>query len=215
MLAYAPRPERRRFSPSMLALIAAGHAVAIAVVMSAKMDVPDRWMPERTEVRLVPLPPEPAEVPPEPDRRTEMPDSRIDNPPTPLPPIPSDGPLVDPIPFPLPDPGPAIGTGSDPAPLRDPPIARTGPRFATPAHLVKPPYPEDKRRLDQEARLRLRLSIDANGRVIAVEPVGKVDPTFFEAARRHILKAWRYQPATEDGSAIASSTVITLQFELD
>ena len=41
-----------------------------------------------------------------------------------------------------------------------------------------------------------------------------VDPSFLAAARKHLLAHWRYAPATEDGRAIASSTVITLRFEL-
>ena len=68
---------------------------------------------------------------------------------------------------------------------------------------------------DEEASLRLRLSIDARGRVVAVEPVGSADRAFLAAARRHLLAHWRYQPATEDGRAVASTTVITLRFELD
>jgi len=112
-------------------------------------------------------------------------------------------------------PGPVIGSGADPLPAPDPPLARTGPRFATPDHALRPPYPEEKRRLEQEATLRLKLTIDPRGRVIAVDSVGPANPSFLEAARRHILKAWRYKPATESGKAIASSTVITLKFELN
>ena len=41
----------------------------------------------------------------------------------------------------------------------------------------------------EEASLRLALTIDARGRVTAVEPVGAADPTFLAAARRHILRA--------------------------
>jgi hypothetical protein len=35
------------------------------------------------------------------------------------------------------------------------------------------------------------------------------------SARRHLSAHWRYQPATENGRPVASSTVITLQFRLD
>lgn len=215
MLAYAPRPERRRFSPSALSLIIAAHAVAIVAVMSARMEAPTTWDPGRIDVTFVPLPPEPKPVPPEPRANGRPTESRIDVPVPVIPPMPSPGPIVDQVPIPLPNPGLGIGAGTDPIPVPGPPVARTGPRFATPAHLLKPPYPEDRRRLEQEAVLKLRLSIDERGRVVAVEPVGRADPAFFEAARRHILKAWRYKPATEGGQAIASSTVITLQFELD
>ena len=65
-----------------------------------------------------------------------------------------------------------------------------------------------------EASLRLRLGIDERGRVVSVEPVGRADPTFLAAARRHILRVWRYQPAMEGAKAVPSTTTITLKFEL-
>ena len=71
------------------------------------------------------------------------------------------------------------------------------------------------RRTEEEAVLRLRLSIDPRGRVTAVEPVGAADPAFLASARSHLLRYWRYRPATEDGRAVASSLVITLRFELE
>jgi protein TonB len=80
---------------------------------------------------------------------------------------------------------------------------------------MRPPYPPSKIRSEEEALLTLRLSIDPRGRVVAVEPLGRTDPAFLAAARRHLIAHWRYSPATEDGRAIASSTVITLRFQLD
>jgi protein TonB len=68
--------------------------------------------------------------------------------------------------------------------------------------------------LEEEATLRLRLTIDTGGRVTAVEPVGAADPSFLEAARRHILRAWRYKPAMEDGVAVPSTITINLSFRL-
>ena len=92
---------------------------------------------------------------------------------------------------------------------------RIAARIATPDSALKPPYPLDKRRAEEEATLRLKLSIDTRGRVTAVEPIGAADPSFLEAARRHIIRAWRYTPATEDGVAMPSSTVINLSFRLE
>jgi protein TonB len=63
--------------------------------------------------------------------------------------------------------------------------------------------------------LRLRLTIDERGRVVAVEPVGKSDRVFLEAARRYLVAHWRYRPASEDGRAVATSIVIALRFQLD
>ena len=118
--------------------------------------------------------------------------------------------------MPLPGPPSLPGvqpSGPGPQVVADP--VRTGPRFATSASELRPPYPEAKRRLEEEAVLKLRLSIDPRGRITAVEPVGSADPAFLQSARRHIIAHWRYTPATEDGRAVASSTVITLRFELD
>ena len=214
MLAYAPRRQRRRFNPPALALIIGAHAAAIVAVMSARLDLPDKWKSAPTDVTFVPLPPEPQPDPqPQADPRPSR--SAIDTPAPIVDTQPSPAPPVDALPMP-PDPGPLIGNGMDPAPLPKPvPIVRSGPRFVTPEADVRPPYPEAKRALEQEATLRLRLSIDERGRVVAVEPVGKADATFLAAARRHILRAWRYRPAMEGDRAIASTTVITLQFKLD
>lgn len=212
MLAYAPRPERRRLRPSALALIVGVHAVAILAVMSARMDVIAPRDPPIV-VETIPLPPEPK--PHEPEPKAEQPANQPLFVPKPfIPPLPlPDRPTVEPTPRPY-DPGPLIGNGMGPAPLPQP-LVRTGPRFATPDALLRPPYPEEKRRLEQEATLKLRLTIDERGRVVAVEPVGRADPAFLAAARRHILKAWRYKPAMEGDMAVASATVITLRFELD
>jgi len=149
--------------------------------------------------------------PPQPSQR-----SNIDTP-TILVPIPApDLPDVDttPMPLPLPDPGPAIGPGIDTHVTPTPPV-RVGPRFRTSEADVKPPYPPSKLRDEEEATLKLRLSIDARGRVIAVDPVGPADPVFLAAARKHVMARWRYQPATEDGRPVATTTTITLHFELN
>jgi protein TonB len=212
MLAYAPRRERRRFSPAALALILGAHAVAIVAVINARMDVIRRELPP-TIIDFIPIDP-PAPEPPKPQQQQHpatkthftAPTPRFDPPPLP-------GPTADPF---QPQPLPLPGTGTDPLPPPKPtPIVHTGPRFATPADDVRPPYPEAMRALEKEAVLRLRLSIDERGRVTAVEPVGKAEPAFLAAARRHIIKAWRYTPAMEGERAIASTTVVTLEFRLD
>lgn len=211
MLAYAPRPERRRLQPSALALIVGAHVVAILAVMSAKMEaVPDREKP--IVVTTIPIPPEPQPQDPPPQTPNPAPtpftapDAFV-----PLPPLP--GPTADPLP-PQPLPGPAAGTGAGMNPLPTP-IVRKGPRFTTPPDDVRPPYPDLMRAQERETVLRLRLAIDERGRVVAVDPLGKAEPAFLAAARRHILKAWRYVPAMEGDHAIPSTTVITLEFKLD
>jgi protein TonB len=221
MPVYASTPgfPARRRHPSALLLIVGGHAVLIAAVMTAKMDLPTKFIPDITRVRLLPSdppPPDPLPPPPKPER-TPPQDSRFDRPDIVVPTPALDGPVVTDPPLPLPpNPGP-IGSSADPTPPQPMPVlpVRVGPRFVTPQHLIEPPYPADKQRLEEEAVLRLKLSIDERGRVVAVEPVGRTDRSFLEAARRHLIANWRYKPATEDGKAIASSTVITLTFRIE
>lgn len=217
MSVYAPVPayaDRKRH-PRALMLIVAGHAALLAAVMTAKIDISGTFTPTKTDVKLIPVPPEPAQNPPEPKQAPRQ--SVIDTVPRVVPVPQPNLPRLDttPMPLPLPDPGLVIGPVPSPDTRPAPVPVRTGPRFITPDSRLKPPYPQQKLRLEEEAVLRLRLSIDERGRVAAVEPVGRTDPVFLAAARRHLIAHWRYQPATEDGRAVASSTVITLRFQLE
>ena len=220
MLAYAPdnSPAARTASPRALLLVVTGHAALLALVLTARGEMPDIRKFDPTEVIFIdpvkpPPPPPPQPTPPRSDVR-----SVIDTPtvliPTPLPtpqPLDRGPPVADPTPF--------AGNAVDPRPLPIPdlpqPIVRKAARFVTPADDVRPPYPASKQRMAEEASLRLALQIDERGRVTSVTPVGAADPVFLEAARRHILKRWRYAPATEGGSAVASRITITLRFELE
>lgn len=220
MTVYAPTPgfADHRPHPRTLVLIVAGHAALIAAVMAAKTDIPQRIFNRPTVVELIPLDKPPPDQPqPQPQPRDQATQPLPNQPlrevqlPTPthdviattpmLSEIPlANGPVIEPV-------GPVTATTPQPV--------RTGPRFATPASELRPPYPESKRRLEEEAVLKLRLSIDDRGRITAVEPVGNADPAFLQSARRHIIAHWRYKPAMEGDRAVASSTVITLRFELD
>jgi protein TonB len=214
MSVYAPIPafaERKRH-PRALLFIVAAHGLAIAAVMTAKMDLPNPFDPVVTRVELVPEPEVPPENPP-PQQRTDPHESMVGRVPAIVPGPRPDVPAVDVMPIPTPGPGPVIL----PTPNIDSNVSpvRVGPRFITPEWDIKPPYPQQKLRLEEEAVLQLRLAIDERGRVTAVEPVGPADPVFLAAARRHLVSRWRYKPATEDGRAIATSTVITLRFRLE
>lgn len=206
--------------PRALMFIVGGHAVLVAAVMTAKMEVIPALNPTKTVVELIedvkPPPPPPEPAPPKPEHPVHPRDSQIDLQ-KPIVPILTQDPVEFAASLPqIPSHG-AIGSGTEsianPTPKLDP--VRVAARFVTPDSLLRPPYPEDKRRMEEEGTLKLRLSIDERGRVIAVEPVGKVDRSFFEAARKHLLAKWRYKPATVDGRAVPTSTVITLRFELE
>jgi protein TonB len=220
MPVYAPTSgfaDQRRH-PRALLLIVGVHAVLIGAVMTARMAVPVIEDHGPIVVDPIPIPPHPPPNP-EPPKAEPQQAPRADPyvPPREVPlPMPT-GPAIETTPTPVPDPGPVIGTSPDPVPIPKPTpaVVRTGPRFVTPDWALRPPYPDDKRRLEEEATLKLRLAIDERGRVVAVEPVGKADRSFLEAARKHLIAKWRYKPATEDGRPVPSSTVITLRFELE
>lgn len=224
MLAYAAHRRRsRQMSPSTLILIVGAHGLALAMLAAARMDVP--LVPEIIKTTIYDvkdlLPPEPVPPPPTVEQKQPV-----------LPPPPSTVDRTDPIVPTLPT-GPTFQTGPNvtqivpeigpviEAPLKSfvptPPALpiKVAARAITPIDLLRPPYPDSKRRSEEETVLRLRLAIDARGRVSGVEPVGAADPDFLAAARTHLIRHWRYRPATEDGRAVASSLVITLRFELE
>ena len=218
MLAYAaPKAAGRAGSPKALALILIGHAMVIAAVMTTRPELIGDMIDVPPTVYNVPVPP-----PPKPVEQTEQQPRR---PITQETFIDRERPIIDmdrqdPIEIAtgtsFEDIGKVIGSG--PSTVIDPPRhmpVMVGARIATSEQALKPPYPLDKIRVGEEATLRLRLTIDARGRVTAVDPVGPADPSFLEAARRHILRAWRYRPATEDGVAVPTTTVISLSFRLE
>jgi protein TonB len=223
MLAYAasrPRIGARQSSPNAMLFVICGHIVLIAIVMSARMATAPHFRNPPTTIISVPLdqvpPPNPTPTPPK-----EQPTNRFINheqaeaaPTATRPDVPVD-----------------VGTGSDvlptgssatvaiptvplPLPLPAVPVTSAA-QLLTPPSELKPPYPQSKLLAGEEAALTLRLAIDERGHVIAVDPVGRADPAFLAAARRHLLAHWRYKPAMKDGRTVASSTVITLRFELD
>lgn len=219
MLAYyasRPRVAASRQSPNAMLAIIVGHVALVAVVMSAKMELPPRVFDPPIKIDLIhdDDPPPPADIRPDvpmPPRSSTLDRPR---PQVPTPPVGSQTVYSNPS---LPNFDDLVGPRNDP-PRTDPtptlPV-RVDARLLTAASDLKPPYPPSKLASEEEAVLRLRLTIDERGRVVAVEPVGRADRAFLDSARRHLIAHWRYRPATEDGRAVSSSAVITLRFQLD
>jgi protein TonB len=218
MLAYAAgrsRIAQRQSSPNAMLFILCGHIVALAFVMSVKMDLPRKIFPH-TDLIQVPVPPLP-----QPPTQTRTPPARhlttVAQPEVPIPTPAHDQPQVDPGPTVIS--GAAEVPGGSTIPIFDfppkPTLVSSAAQLLTSGSELKPPYPQSKLLNEEEAALQLRLTIYDHGRVIAVDPIGRADPVFLSAARRHLLAHWRYKPAMQDGRAIATSIVITLRFELD
>ena len=221
MLAYAanrPAVASRRPSPNAMLAIIGLHVAAVAVLMSARMEFQPPAPDPPIKIDFIqpkkPPPPNPLDTPSRPDSNPLV----APTPNQPLPPIRLEQDPIVPA-GPLTGATGLLGGGGAlvipdiPRPMHNP--VRLGPQLAPPDSRLKPPYPASKLLTEEEATLRLKLTIDPSGRVVAVEPVGRADSAFLASARRHLLAHWRYKPASEDGRAVASTTVITLRFELD
>jgi protein TonB len=219
MLAYAadqPRVGARRSSPNALIFIVSAHVVAIALIISANVTTTPRVVNRMPPVISVPLPKPPPPRPIQPTHKVQ-PKSALPQPRTETPPLIESQESVTAVP----DTGPFVGNGTSEMPAL-PPLPQTTPvPVSTPAQPMtsaadlRPPYPPSKLAAGEEASLTLRLTIDENGRVIAVDPVGRADPVFLAAARKHLMAHWRYKPAMQGGRPVSSTAVVTLQFELD
>ena len=222
MLAYAanrPTAGKRQPSPNALLVVISVHVALLAVVMSAKMDLPSRIPEQRTIIQLLPEPASPPPVQARIHPRVQQIPVRapIDNA-VPVVPVPS---VTDAQPEPaMPlDFGKLLGTSESTArpaePVGHPAAIRHEARLLTPSSELKPPYPASKLASEEEGVLTLRLSIDEHGRVVAVNPIGAADGAFLDSARRYLVGHWRYEPATEGGRPVSSTVTITLHFRLD
>ncbi|MBA3667096.1 MAG: energy transducer TonB [Sphingomonas sp.] len=218
MLAYATdtRPARAK-SPRLLVFVILGHLAAVGALLTTKMVLEGPVISDPIDVINIDTPKPPPPPPPDPRPTAKPPAEPSVTRADPTVKIPTWDPPIsfDPV---IKEPALPTGTGNGNITAIDPPKpvpVRVAARFATPDALLRPPYPVSKIRSEEEASLRLKLSIDAQGRVVAVDPVGAADPIFLAAARRHLLRAWRYKPAMDDGVAVPSSVVITLSFKLD
>ncbi len=78
-----------------------------------------------------------------------------------------------------------------------------------------PPYPADARRLDQQGVATLQLSIDANGIVTsATVKASSGYPELDQTAIDWVVGHWRYKPAVQNGTAVASTAVAAVKFDL-
>jgi|SoiMethySBSTD1v2_1073268.scaffolds.fasta_scaffold271662_1 periplasmic protein TonB len=206
--------EPQKFRPTGLALVVAMHAAALGALVLVKSPVFERAPPVITRIFNIPLPPEPVENPPPPVESE-----------APLPPVPTTTPTVIELPPPPQTvrtypPPPAqdqfasnAGTGTE-APALPPLRIEAGfdPRFAADQ---QPPYPTSEERAQRDGRVRLRVTIGADGRVKAVQRLEATSDAFWRSTERHALSRWRFRPATVDGRPVESTKVLTITFQIE
>jgi periplasmic protein TonB len=77
---------------------------------------------------------------------------------------------------------------------------------------MPPAYPESARKKGAEAVVKLKVRISATGEVTDVTLLAGDEP--FAAAAIAAVKAWRYQPATDEGKPVASTRIVSIPFRL-
>jgi protein TonB len=108
------------------------------------------------------------------------------------------------------------GAGSEPAPPAVVPLAPAGGGAVEPAELrskVEPPYPDAARRAGISGTVVLAATIDADGRVTAVDVVRGLPLGLTEAAVGAVRR-WQYRPARSREGPVASRKEIRIEFRL-
>lgn len=78
-----------------------------------------------------------------------------------------------------------------------------------------PPYPVDAKRLGQQGTVQLRLTIAPTGAVASVDIVQSSGyPELDQSAASWVQSHWKYKPAIQGGTAVASTTIAVVKFDL-
>ena len=211
--------EPRKLSPTGLALVIAMHAAALGALAFLKgPEILDRIKP--TIIFDVPAPvpePEPQPDPPRDQPQTRQQPTRIET----VPPIvdtPIAGPTVPDPPLPPLPPIGEVGPETLPPTRLEPPpapiriAAVIDPRYSGD---LQPPYPPSEERAQRGGRVRVRVTIGADGRVRAIERLSATSEAFWLATERHALARWRFRPATLDGRPVESSKTMNVYFRIE
>ena len=106
----------------------------------------------------------------------------------------------------------AIGNSGTDGPAGGP---LTGVRLAY-ADASAPPYPREAVRSGHQGTVTLRVLVDVDGRPLEVSVEnGSGYRQLDEAARRHVLRHWHFQPAMRDGRPVQAIGVVPIDFRLD
>lgn len=120
--------------------------------------------------------------------------------------------------------GSAVGTGArDDDESAAPVVAKAGasgpvnlPEDAEPPEPsesnAQPEYPEAARATGQEARVVLKIVVELDGHVGRVQVLKGEEP--FLSAALAVVRSWKYEPATLEGSPIAVFKIVNITFSL-
>ena len=168
---------------------------------------PVRAAMQAIEVKIVPQrQPDPVPPVPRPPQRTVAAPRVLQPVPTPVVSEPTSSILV---PISAPEPFESVGEPSEPTPV------------ATEATLAydsapPPPYPAMARKRGLQGEVLLRVQVDEYGGVIAVEVEKSSGHRLLDrTAREHVLKRWRFHPATLGGEAVQAWARVPVSFRIE
>jgi protein TonB len=78
----------------------------------------------------------------------------------------------------------------------------------------RPPYPITAKRRKIEGYVKVRLLVDATGKVSKVTVVASSPPGVFDKVVRRTVSGWRFKPGTKNGKAVSNWVNQTIQFQL-
>lgn len=77
---------------------------------------------------------------------------------------------------------------------------------------VEPVYPKDALKHGVSGEVRLRLTVDTDGRVKLAEVISSSPPGIFEESALSAVRRWRFRPIEVDGKAVEASATTTVVF---
>lgn len=216
--------KAKRIRPGSAAAVILLHGAALAALLMAKgyVPAPEIFTPTRvTPIELDSAPPPNPEPKQEP--RPKQQQTVWTTPPLPTP-SPSSISMPQRPPVTPPDLGSQAGNedlrGVVDAPRAEPiaepppvPPVRVEPALVSGD--LQPPYPASEQRLEREGTVVIRVTVGANGRVVATEKLRATSEAFFAATERHARARWRFRPATLDGRPVEGRKTLTVHFRLD
>ncbi len=80
---------------------------------------------------------------------------------------------------------------------------------------VEPTYPSTAKQAEIEGKVTLSFTVNPDGTVSNIEIVDANPPRMFDAAAKQAMARWQFEPATENGQAVAKRATQTLNFQLN
>jgi protein TonB len=89
------------------------------------------------------------------------------------------------------------------------------PRALAGASNPPPEYPRSARLRGEQGRVRLLVQVDLSGRVTHAAVLGSSGHAALDQAAEAAVRRWRFEPATQQGQPVFSTTTVNITFRLE